>query len=272
MKLERFLLIFLLLFSLPSLLLAQQGRVILEKGQLKLNQAGQIQVYRIAGDEAYIYAGDEIHTGENSRAKLMLKGDDENVVLYSNTFFKVEELAKKKSSVSLWIGKAKFSISSLINKVTGKKEKDFRINSVTATIGIKGTEFVVGSTATGTKLLTLSGNVNFSSQYAPDIIVNVGPNEASRVVRDNPPTPPVQVSEELKNRILSDDNSRIWTQEALDDEINREGEAPNDGGPPDDDPDPEPGPPEPPTPPDPPPIEKDVNRDITIHLNYHTAP
>lgn len=209
-KLLSALFLFLLVFSQVGF--ASDGVLILEKGRLKVIQQGVESIHRFQGTKIPVYAGDEIHTDADTQATLSMRNNTEKMQIYSNTFFKVEKMEPRRSFLSLWIGKAKFSVKSMMNKVSGRSAREFNVRTVSATIGIKGTEFVVGSTKTGTNLLTLEGKVSFASKAAPHIQVEVGKNQASRVVRNKPPTAPVEVSDTLKNQIIQSDSPEKWSE------------------------------------------------------------
>ena len=104
--------------------------------------------------------------------------------------------------VSLLTGKAKF-------KIRGKKtkKKKFLVRTVTATIGVRGTDFVLTTTNAQTNLLTISGIVTLAPIDMPDVEIEVLVNEVSSVEADSTPTEPVIVTPEVMEEIVNSDSS-----------------------------------------------------------------
>ena len=148
-----------------------------------------------------ISSGEKIHTGKNTSVKIKIRGKKEIIELSSSVFFQLGKISKKRSRVSLFTGKAKF-------KIRGKKskKKKFLVRTVTATIGVKGTDFVLTTTNAQTNLLTLSGIVTLAPISMPDVEIEVLVNEASSVEANTPPTEPVIVTPEVMEEIINSDS------------------------------------------------------------------
>ena len=148
-----------------------------------------------------ISSGEKIHTGKNTSVKIKIRGKKEIIELSSSVFFQLGKITKKRSRVSLFTGKAKF-------KIRGKKskKKKFLVRTITATIGVKGTDFVLTTTNSQTNLLTLSGIVTLAPISMPDVEIEVLVNEASSVEANTPPTEPVIVTPEVMEEIINSDS------------------------------------------------------------------
>ena len=86
----------------------------------------------------------------------------------------------------------------------------FRMRTANAMIGVKGTDFIVGTADGDTSLLTLSGSVSFASISAPDIEVEVGTNQASKIQASKPPTVPVEVPPQVREEVIQGDTAKTF--------------------------------------------------------------
>ncbi len=114
------------------------------------------------------------------------------------------KITRETSSVSLLTGKAQFKIKGKLKKKS--KKKRFQIRTVTALIGVKGTDFVIGASNTQTSLLTISGSVSVAPVSMPDIEIEVPANQASTVPQNSTPTAPVEVSPKVRQQIVKGDS------------------------------------------------------------------
>ena len=146
-------------------------------------------------------SGTRVHTGKDTSVKIKVRGKNQIIDLSSSVFFQLGRITKKLSSISLFEGKAKF-------KIRGKrtKKKKFLVRTVGAILGVKGTDFVVVTSAAKTNLLTLSGVVTMAPSSMPDVEIEVLVNEVSSVERDTPPTEPVTVTPEVMKEIVNSDS------------------------------------------------------------------
>jgi len=197
-------LIFVFLFLFESSAHSKQGILFLERGSVKLMSPPPNSQTRIIDEDfskVIISSGEKIHTGKNTSVKIKIRGKKEIIELSSSVFFQLGKISKKRSRVSLFTGKAKF-------KIRGKKskKKKFLVRTVTATIGVKGTDFVLTTTNAQTNLLTLSGIVTLAPISMPDVEIEVLVNEASSVEANTPPTEPVIVTPEVMEEIINSDS------------------------------------------------------------------
>jgi len=197
-------LIFVFLFLFESSAHSKQGILFLERGSVKLMSPPPNSQTRIIDEDfskVIISSGEKVHTGKNTSVKIKIRGKKEIIELSSSVFFQLGKITKKRSRVSLFTGKAKF-------KIRGKKskKKKFLVRTVTATIGVKGTDFVLTTTNAQTNLLTLSGIVTLAPISMPDVEIEVLVNEASSVEANTPPTEPVIVTPEVMEEIINSDS------------------------------------------------------------------
>jgi len=183
---------------------SKRGILFLERGSVKLMSPPPNSQTRIIDEDfskVIISSGEKIHTGKNTSVKIKIRGKKEIIELSSSVFFQLGKITKKRSRVSLFTGKAKF-------KIRGKKskKKKFLVRTITATIGVKGTDFVLTTTNAQTNLLTLSGIVTLAPISMPDVEIEVLVNEASSVEANTPPTEPVIVTPEVMEEIINSDS------------------------------------------------------------------
>ena len=160
--------------------------------------------------EIEIFKNDEIQTGSDSKAFVHLTLQDDRINLFSGTFFKVGSAEANTTEVTMKIGKAKFKIKK--PKKGKKRKRRFRVRTANAVIGVKGTEFLLGTGAEETNLVTIEGEVGFSSNAAPNIEVSVEANQASRVSATGAPTAPSNVPPTVMSNLLSSDSGKGWNQ------------------------------------------------------------
>ena len=197
-------LIFVFLCLFESSAHSKQGILFLERGSVKLMSPPPNSQTRIIDEDfskVIISSGEKVHTGKNTSVKIKIRGKKEIIELSSSVFFQLGKITKKRSRVSLFTGKAKF-------KIRGKKskKKKFLVRTITATIGVKGTDFVLTTTNAQTNLLTLSGIVTLAPISMPDVEIEVLVNEASSVEANTPPTEPVIVTPEVMEEIINSDS------------------------------------------------------------------
>jgi hypothetical protein len=137
-----------------------------------------------AGETYSLLANDRLQTGKDTQVSLYLKNRDHTVKLFSHSFFKLDELSEEANSVALLTGKSNFSVKPLPessggaeevsentekkkvpeNKLQAKlggklkgnlaklvktklrhKKERFKVRTVSAIVGVRGTEFVIGT-------------------------------------------------------------------------------------------------------------------------------
>ena len=233
-----------------------QNSLELHSGTVKIIRSGKSQILQKAGKTYSLSANDRLQTGENTQVTLYLNDRDNVVKLFSNSFFKLDDISDKENNVALFTGKANFSVkplpgpsgtgedeskigekdkataSGLKAKLGGdlkgslaklgksklsRKKKRFKVRTVSAIIGVRGTKFVL---ATGSfspnraDLLVLpekepgtKSEATLANKKLSDFEEKVGAGKVSRVVENRGPTVSVTVSPEEIARIVEADGS-----------------------------------------------------------------
>ena len=227
-----------------------QNSLELHSGTVKIIRSGKSQILQKAGETYSLSANDRLQTGENTQVTLYLNDRDNMVKLFSHSFFKLDDISEQENNVALFTGKANFSVkplpgsseagedeskigkkdkataSELKDKLGGglkgsltklgksklsRKKKRFKVRTVSAVIGVRGTKFVL---ATGSfspnraDLLVLpekepgtKSEATLANTKLSEYEEKVGPGKVSRVVEDRGPTVSVTISPEEIARI-----------------------------------------------------------------------
>ena len=194
---------------------AEEAELELELGLVKIMRAGKALVFSEKGSKIPLLLKDEIQTGANSKAQIRLPGKDETIKLGSRSFFGLDNLTEDQTQVSLLTGKGQFKVTPGKSarkplRQKGKRRNRFKIRTVTAVVGVRGTEFVLGTSGSQTNLLTISGLVTIAPVEAPEIEVEVPENQASQVQQGLAPTPPIPVAAEIQEQIIQEDSPQVF--------------------------------------------------------------
>ena len=172
------------LFFLQNIAIGAQNSLELHSGIVKLIRNGKSMILQKAGETYSLLANDRLQTGKDTQVSLYLKNRDNTVKLFSHSFFKLDELSEEANSVALLTGKGNFSVkplpessgdekevnqnnenkkvpeNTLTAKLGGKlkgnltklvrtkqrsKKERFEVRTVSAIVGVRGTEFVIGT-------------------------------------------------------------------------------------------------------------------------------
>ena len=221
MKFRVFLLLALFLAAIPAIpLQAQQGLLLLDKGSVKVIGPERTRLLRKPGAKMVIHAKDRVQTGKDTSVKIKIKGKPEIIELSSRSFFRMGKINRQTSSISLLTGKARFKIQGKLKRKS--KSKRFQIRTVTALVGVRGTDFVVGASNTQTSLLTISGTVSVAPVSMPDIEIEVPANQASTIQQNSTPTAPVEVAPKMREQILKADSPKAFNNVKFGEAVNPE--------------------------------------------------
>ena len=231
-----------------------QNSLELHSGTVKIIRSGKSQILQKAGETYSLSANDRLQTGENTQVTLYLNDRDNMVKLFSHSFFKLDDISEQENNVALFTGKANFSVKPLpgssgegedeskIGKkdkatarelkaklggnlkgslaklgksMLSRKKKRFKVRTVSAVIGVRGTKFVL---ATGSfspnraDLLVLpekepgtKSEATLANTKISEYEEKVGPGEVSRVVENRGPTVSRTISPEEIARIAEAD-------------------------------------------------------------------
>ena len=235
------------LFFLQNIAIGAQNSLELHSGIVKLIRNGKSMILQKAGETYSLLANDRLQTGKDTQVSVYLKNRDNTVKLFSHSFFKLDDLSEEENSVALLTGKSNFSVkplpessgdekevnqnnenkkvpeNTLTAKLGGKlikgkltklvrtkqrsKKKRFNVRTVSAIVGVRGTDFVIATSGDSTNLLALSGEVTLASPEVPDYEIPVVANEVSHVREGSGPTVPVTVSVEERDSIAKADGT-----------------------------------------------------------------
>lgn len=177
------------------------GEMELVKGVVKVRRGERDLYFRKVDERTPIFAGDELHSGKNTRANLLFRNGDDTIQLYARSLFKVEEVSERRSLFGLSIGKTFFKVLSRF------RTNKFTVQTPTATIGVKGTQFLVADNGERTYVLTTEGVVAFANIELPDQAVLIEPNQASSVRPHTPPASPIVVPQDNQTDIVNQDGT-----------------------------------------------------------------
>ena len=234
------------LFFLQNIAIGAQSSLELHSGIVKLIRNGKSEILQKAGETYALLANDRLQTGKDTKVTVFLKNRDNTVKLFSHSFFKLDDLSEEENSVALLTGKSNFSVkplpessgdekevnqnkeikkvpeNTLTAKLGGKlkgnltklvrtkklsKKKRFNVRTVSAIVGVRGTDFVIATSGDSTNLLALSGEVTLASPEVPDYEIPVMANEVSHVREGSGPSVPKTVTVEERDSIAKADGT-----------------------------------------------------------------
>jgi len=218
-------------FYITNPVIGAKNLLELHKGTVKLIRNDESQILKKLGEKYPLLASDRLQTGQNTQVSLYLKDKDNTIKLFSNSFFKLEELSDEGENVALLTGKGNFNVKpiedteaeegssntndekkkanfsgqfeKLSKSKTLRKKKRFSVRTVSAIVGVRGTDFVVATTEESTKVLGLSGEVSLASPEVPDYEVPILANQASHVDEGSGPSVPVNVPPAESEKIVT---------------------------------------------------------------------
>ena len=192
---------------------ASEVQLYLETGRVKVKNQGKVRFLSHSDPLnpliVELELGEQVLTGKNTRARIKMRGKEEEIRLRVDTLFKVNSLDSDQTEVEMPTGKARFKIKRKLNRKK-KQRRKFNVRTVTALIGVRGTEFVMGTSGASTSLLTLAGSVEMAAVAAPEIKVEVSIGEASKLDVGKAPTPPISVPPALQNSIVESDSAETF--------------------------------------------------------------
>jgi hypothetical protein len=101
----------------------------------------------------------------------------------------------------------KGNLTKLVRTKQRSKKKRFNVRTVSAIIGVRGTDFVIATSGDSTNLLALSGEVTLASPEVPDYEIPLVANEVSHVREGSGPSVPKTVTVEERDSIAKGDGT-----------------------------------------------------------------
>jgi len=234
------------LFFLQNIAIGAQNSLELHSGIVKLIRNGKSMILQKAGETYSLLANDRLQTGKDTQVSLYLNNRDHTVKLFSHSFFKLDELSEEANSMALLTGKSNFSVkplpvspggaeevsentekkkvpeNTLTSKLGGKlkgnltklvrtkqrsKKERFKVRTVTAIVGVRGTDFVIATIGDSTNMLCVSGECTLASQEVPKYKIPMVANEVSHVREGSGPSVPKTVTVEERDSIAKADGA-----------------------------------------------------------------
>lgn len=163
--------LFLLMF-LSTSIFAQIGQVVALKGEVNIERESKIQELLLKDE---IFKNDQITTLKDSRTQLLLN-DETVITIGENSIFKVDEYLfneEKESNLKMNFFNGTFKV---ISGKIGKLNPDsFKLQTKTASIGIRGTEILFQLEAEKEKIMCTQGTIIVTMKETnKTIILNVG--------------------------------------------------------------------------------------------------
>lgn len=170
---------------------AQFGKLTVIKGMALIERGErQIRVRR----QFILLDGDRVKTLKRSKAHIRLYSVPNNAeaIMTENTSLAVHELKPKKplSPLRLFFGAIRSRVARSFRTVSF-------INSPTATIGIKGTDFIVYvKRKQATEFIGVDGLIKAASRSRPEFSLLIGKRQWGEIVEGQKPKPPVRVPDD----------------------------------------------------------------------------
>lgn len=143
------LLSFVVLFGLISSVIAKPAQAKTVRLALVSSLEGDVTVKKGGGSKIYdAYAnmslnqGDTLYTGSNSSVVLDVSSGDSEITIGADSEFNITDLAggnAKKSKLKMWAGSIWVKVKSLVGS-----NDEFDVETPTAVMGVRGTQFFVG--------------------------------------------------------------------------------------------------------------------------------
>ena len=176
------------LMLVPALTLAQGVTVTWMYPPVEIRSASGAEFVKVSSGLPTLDIGDEIRTGPGGSATLELP-DGSWVVVSENTTLKIEQFwgSDVRNLMRLMLGKVRFYIQRL-----GGRPNPYRVNTPTALIAVRGTEFEVVVDSLGlTEVFCFDGRVTVETAGLSDREVILDKGRKTQVRAGRYPMPPV---------------------------------------------------------------------------------
>lgn len=174
------------------------GSLEVESGTAILTR-GETTIRVTSGKTSEIFQKDVVQTLGNSAAKLLLgkEGSKDQFLLAEKTTFVIEEyLVQEKKPTRGLFNLLGGKIRSIVNSI--KEKKEIKVKTSTATIGVKGTDFLTEVPNNQmTRVTTFEGLVSMENRLGSLVEeVMIAPGTSSSVIAGNAPFSPLNLSKE----------------------------------------------------------------------------
>lgn len=167
-----------LIFLFPTIILANVSvaKITALKGSAQIEQGSQSRVAKLGAD---LFKNDKIITNSNAKVQVIFK-DETIITIGKNSEFSVDEFISDGAASEVKLSLFKGAMRTITGKIGKANPSKFKVKTKTATIGIRGTNFVVVATpgsdmvACTLGAITVTGNSGtvevssgFMTQIAP---------------------------------------------------------------------------------------------------------
>ena len=135
------------------------GTVVSAQGSVRI-QATNSENWRRAERQSKVCEGDRVQTGSRSRAAIKLNNES-LIRVRQQSEARLENFADESATASL------MRLVTGVIQFFSRKPQEYSIRTTTATIGIRGTEFVVSVTDDATRVTVYEGEVQAENDVAP---------------------------------------------------------------------------------------------------------
>jgi len=176
---------------------AQYGSAVVEQGQMTILREGRPLSFKASPQPIDVNEQDLVRVRDASRIVLKTR-DNATLTLGANAVFQCEpwQAPNTSGTFRLLFGRFRAVVSGLAGN------EHFAMKTATATIGVKGTEWITATTSTGnTSVLGIEHTVTLAG---PDHVEQpVGPNQISTVIAGLPATPSVTATVTVKTSMTN---------------------------------------------------------------------
>ncbi len=200
MLLKRMIL-FIVGMSIPSMAFAQSiGNVVSYTGRVEIRRGAGVLLPEIGTD---IFRKDVVLTGANGRVRILFM-DNSVVNIGPGSEIRMQHYestpSKRDVLLSMLRGKIRFFVSKLTNMFN-----TYDIHTITAIIGIRGTNFIVAASGKATDLYVVGGVVNFKNILQPQSPgIEVVEGTMSSVRTSGEPSAPVRYTDAQIRQMIQD--------------------------------------------------------------------
>jgi FecR-like protein len=193
------------------------GSLSVMKGAVRIRHLSLDNVYRDTEVTIPVHNGDIIHTGFSSRARIHFDKNGDDLEVYEKTFLTIDDVGGESDKLYMPWGKTRFTLKKA-KKPSRQGKKRFVLRTVNALIGVKGTDFIVGTGDGLTSIVTISGVVDIANIEIPDIEIELTGNHATRVRLDKKPIDPIMVSPDAIKKIITSDSAKAFGEIPFEDD------------------------------------------------------
>ncbi|WP_409522769.1 FecR domain-containing protein [Nitrincola sp. MINF-07-Sa-05] len=191
--------IFLYLLFFTQLAIASVGNISLLYGDASILR-DRVAIEATTGSP--LNERDTLVTAQGARAQISLN-DGTVISLGGNAEFRVDEFVNTELDTALTLNIAQGTFKAISGRIARQSPERFRLNTRTATVGIRGTIIVGKVTPDFELFVTIRGQI-FVIENLTGAQVDVPAGQFTRVVQGFPPTQPEDLTQGIANELATD--------------------------------------------------------------------